>query len=375
MPPDAKNNLMELRSVYYDLITMLGIFLRHPLCGPRIVQINISENCNLDCSICNRSSMRVSGLIDGDKALALADELYMLGAQEIFFHGFGEPACHPRLAEMILHIRTHMPRFRQHIVTNGTWDSQPLRDAILSGRVQVRFSMHAGDEETWQKIHPHDNLRYFFQAGENLRFLASRAPESLEVLFVICKDNWHKIPEMASYALQQGVRRILFRPMRLFRDRHGRYMNDKLLPSAEEYGEAARAIDACRQKYRGRLSVQSVSFDQTHFDPEYGRPSSRSFYYTRSCYIGYVLAVIERDGSVWGCLPESSAGEPLGNVNETSFRKIWYGEKYRAFRKHQLFPDKSALDLQGCHSYCQHLETNIRLNHPWKKNTAHEAWE
>jgi MoaA/NifB/PqqE/SkfB family radical SAM enzyme len=360
---------MNLRSIYLDLATLLGIFRqRQPWCGPRIAQIDISENCNLDCAICNRSSMGVSGLMAGERVLSLMDELYAMGTQEIFFHGFGEPACHPRLPEMIHHIRSRYPKLRQHLVTNGTWDSPDLLRALADGCVKIRFSLHAGDEKTWQAMHPRDDIRFFRQAGENLHYLTSRTPARVEVLFVICNLNFRQIPEMVSYARDHGVKRILFRPMRLFKDRNGQYMNDSLLPNAEEFRDAGDTITRVQKELRGKILVLSVPFDEHSFNPELERPSSRAFYLSRSCYIGYTLTVIERDGGVWGCLPESSGGEPLGNIFKTSFREIWFGQKYSAFRKNKLFLNKAALDHHGCHSYCQHLDTNIRLNRikPWR---------
>ena len=137
---------------------------------------------------------------------------------------------------------------------------------------------------------------------------------------------------------------------------------EERLPSAQEYVEAASVITRFQKELRGRISVQSIPFEQHCFDPEQGRPSSRAFYRSRSCYIGYVLTVVERDGTVWGCVPEATHGEPLGNIHQTSFREIWYGRKYEMFRRQQLFLDKDALDPGGCHTYCQHLETNVRLN-------------
>ena len=349
--------------MYRDLVTLQGIVWRsRPWCGPRVAQINISEDCNLDCAICNRSSMGVSGLLPLEQVKALADELGRLGTQEIFLHGFGEPGCHPQLPDMMDYIGTHHSRIRQHLITNGSWIFPLLREAIIERRVHTRFSLHAADAETWQRLHPHDDIRSFAQANENLTYITARAPELAEVLFVICSLNIGKIPDMISFAQDHGARRILFRPMRLFRDRQGKYMNAALQPTAEQYREAAATIVRLKRAQRGSISIQSIPFDQTLYDSKLGRPSSRSFYLTRSCYIGYVLAVIERDGSVWGCLPESSGGMPMGNIAETSFRDIWFGPNYRRFREKMLFADKSALDHHGCHSYCQHLETNIRLN-------------
>ena len=98
---------------------------------------------------------------------------------------------------------------------------------------------------------------------------------------------------------------------------------EERLPSAQEYVEAASVITRFQKELRGRISVQSIPFEQHCFDPEQGRPSSRAFYRSRSCYIGYVLTVVERDGTVWGCVPEATHGEPLGNIHQTSFREIW----------------------------------------------------
>ncbi len=354
---------MNLRDNYYDLLTLHGIFWHsRPLCGPRVAQINISDNCNLDCTICNHAAMGVSGLLPAQKVMSLVDELYRLGTQEIFFHGFGEPGLHPHLPDMIRHVRDKALRIRQYLITNGAWDSARLLESIKAGEVSVRFSLHAGDAETWQRIHPQDDLKYFERAGKNLARLTEAAPDRVEVLYVICKTNWDKIKAMGQYASDHGVRKILFRPMRLFKDRSGQYMNAHLLPDAREFQEAAAIISRLQRELRGKIAVQSVAFEQNCYDPSQGRPSSRAFYLSRSCYIGYVLTVIERDGSVWGCLPESSFGEPLGNIHEKRFREIWYGLPYETFRRKQLLLDKSALDQEGCHSYCQHLDTNIRLN-------------
>jgi MoaA/NifB/PqqE/SkfB family radical SAM enzyme len=360
---------MNLRSVYFNLATLLGVLRQKaPVCGPRIAQIDISENCNLDCVICNRSSMGVSGLIESRKVLSLVDELYAMGTQEIFFHGFGEPACHPDLPEMIRYIHSRYPKLSQHLITNGTWNSPALRGALVGGQVKTRFSLHAGEEKTWQVLHPQDSVQFFRQAGENLRHLAAHNSSRVEVLFVICNLNYRRIPEMVSYARDHGVKTILFRPMRLFRNRNGQYMNDALLPNAEEFKEAAAAIARLREELRGQMRVLSVPFDEHSYNPELARPSSRMFYLSRSCYIGYALTVIERDGGVWGCLPESSGGRPLGNIFETPFSEIWFGQKYAAFRRSKLFLNKTSLDHHGCHSYCQHLDTNIRLNRikPWR---------
>lgn len=362
---------MRLRNLYYDLLTMQGVlWQRRPWCGPRIAQINISDNCNLNCTICNRAAMGVGGLLDAGKALSLVDELYQLGAQEVFFHGFGEPGLHPQLPELIESVRKKAPGIRLHLITNGTWNSRRLLEALRAARVHVRFSLHAGDIRTWQEMHPHDDPGCFHQAERNLRFLTAADPNLTEVLYVICKSNVHRVRDMVVFARDHGIKVILFRPMRLFKDRAGQFMNAHLMPGEDEFRDAAAIVTECRRELRGTMKVLSVPFEQNCFDPFRGRPSSRDFYLSRSCYIGYVLAVVERDGGVWGCLPESTDGIPLGNIHEKPFRDIWRSAQYDCFRREKLFAVKQALPREGCHTYCQHLDTNLRLNkiRPWRRS-------
>ena len=65
--------------------------------------------------------------------------------------------------DMVRHIRSRHPQIRQHLITNGSWNFPKLLEAIIHGRVHTRFSLHAGDVETWQNLHPRDDIRSFAQ--------------------------------------------------------------------------------------------------------------------------------------------------------------------------------------------------------------------
>ena len=90
--------------------------------------------------------------------------------------------------------------------------------------------------------------------------------ENIEVLYVICRANCHAIDRMVDFAKENGVRKILFRPMRLFKNRHGAYMNDSLMPTDQEYQKAAALIAHYQTDLSGRISVQSVPFEQNSYD-------------------------------------------------------------------------------------------------------------
>jgi MoaA/NifB/PqqE/SkfB family radical SAM enzyme len=335
---------------------------RQPLCGPRIVQVGICDECNLACAMCNRLAMGAGGMMPAATVTRLVEELYSLGMREIFYHGFGEPCLHPGLPEMIRFTAAHAPRVAQHIVTNGACLPDPLLQAVREADVKVRVSAHAGDRATWRAVHPDDDDRQFERIERHIRRLADGRPDRVEVLFVLTNLNCGGVEAMLAFAEQCGVRRVLFRPMRLFPDAQGHDMNRHLMLSREQYERLQVELEEATARVSGRLAIQAVPFLENRFDDTLARPSSCGYYRDHSCYIGSVLTVIAANGDVWGCVEESSGGMPLGNVHRAPFREIWWGSAYRQFRERQLFLDKTAMTADGCHSFCQHLGINRTLN-------------
>jgi radical SAM protein with 4Fe4S-binding SPASM domain len=52
----------------------------------------------------------------------------------------------------------------------------------------------------------------------------------------------------------------------------------------------------------------------------------------RGCLRMWTTAVITSDGDVVPCCYDKNADHPMGNINNLSFRDIWFGGKYTAFR-------------------------------------------
>ncbi len=352
---------MALRNVYYDFLTVLGILLgRGPLCGPRILQLNISDECNLDCIMCNRSCMGAGGFLDYDKAISIINEIYPLGLQEVYFHGYGEPFLHPRVTDLFRSVRKQHPLLKLFVITNGTCISGDAISEILRRDVHVRFSIHAGDHETWKEIHPEDDASLFGRVKESIRALTRERPSQAEILYVLFKTNIKAIEPMVGLALETGVKRVLFRPMRLYPDRMGRWMNAHLMPTQEEYQTLSKDLAEIKIRYSKTLAIDLTPFLESPFDPGLGRPSSYDYFKDHACYIGSVLTVIATHGQVWGCVEESSV--PMGNLQEASFKDIWWSGAYQVFRKERLCSNGTLLHQTDCRSYCQHLGINKKLN-------------
>ncbi len=352
---------MGLRNHYYDLLSVLGIIIsRNPLCGPRIAQLNISDECNLDCVMCNRSCFDIKGFMDYETILDVIGQLYALGLREVFFHGYGEPFLHPRITDIFESVSRKFPHLRQHAITNGTSISMEMIPIIKSHNVKLRFSIHAGDEQTWSKIHPLDDPSLFGKIRDTLVALNEDRARA-EILYVLFKTNNGNIEAMLRLARDTGVKKILFRPMRFFEDRQGRIMNKGIQLDRERFESVREKLRRLEREHAKELDIDITPFNECTYDSIMGRPSSFGFFLHNSCYIGWLLTLILSDGHVLGCLEESFDGF-MGNIHETPFRQIWWSEKYRTFRKCQLLADKKALDRSACHSWCQHLRLNKRMN-------------
>jgi len=224
----------------------------------------------------------------------------------------------------------------------------------------VRVSLHAGDRETWAALHKRGDPALFDTIERGVSRLAQGNPRLIEVLFVIMNANLDNLPQMMDFALRTGVRRVLFRPMRLFSDFKGGHMNAHLQMNKAQYEEARHIILEYKKRHTD-LEIDLTPFLESAFDEGRGRPSSLDFFEKRACLLGWVMTVINVDGTLVGCLDESF-DRPLGNVFESSLKEIWWSEAYAAFRARGLRIGKGDPSQEGCHTYCQHVAVNRKMN-------------
>ena len=353
---------MDWHSVYLDTETAAAALCgRRPMCGPRILQLNVCDDCNVECIMCNRSCLGKAGRMRYETAVSILDQLVPVGLQEVFFHGGGEPFLNPRLPDMIAYAHSRYPRLRKAVVTNGTVIDGATATLLRECRVKVRFSVHAGSDDMWRSIHPNLGQQLFPSLRRNLAALAPGRRDLTEILFVLFKTNWRSWRTMLDFAREFAPLSVLLRPMRLYMDNNGMPMNAHLQLDEQEFAQLDNELKSFLSGYRGPLSISAAGFEHSLFDGELGRPSTWDFYQRRSCYIGYVLMVVLTDGTVLPCL-EESFDEPLGNVNLQPLSEIWWSPAYQRFRDRQRLAMRLVRAKTDCLSWCQHLGINRKLN-------------
>lgn len=137
---------------------------------PRVMLIEVSNVCNHSCAFCAYSKMtRPHTMMDPDFFKRIMSDAYALGAREVGLHSGAEPFACKNLADFIA-VSKSIGFEYIYITTNGSIPNEKkLKAAIDAGLDSIKFSINAGDAETYEKIHgkPH-----FDRVIDNVRFVS-----------------------------------------------------------------------------------------------------------------------------------------------------------------------------------------------------------
>ena len=198
--------------------------------GPKIVQIDLTNNCNLNCVGCWCHSDFLGNLklkgeakkqnLPYDMVKKLIEDLHKLGTEEIMLSGSGEPFMYPWVMDVISLIKNK--GIRLNIVTNFTLVNKEIIKELIELKVDnITVSLWAGDANTYVKTHPNQTEKTFERIGENLKCLHSLKKEDnlphVKIYNVISEFNYDKIENMLNFALDTSVDYIEFQVIDIIR--------------------------------------------------------------------------------------------------------------------------------------------------------------
>jgi len=216
-----KENFKKFFKENLDLVGALNGFKAYT--GPGIVQIDLTNNCNLNCVGCWCHSDLLGDLklkgeekkrkLPYDMVKKLIEDLHELGTKEIMLSGSGEPFMYPEIMDVISLIKEK--GIRLNIVTNFTLVNKKIIKRIIELNVDyITISLWAGDAETYVKTHPNQTKKTFKRIRENLKYLHSLKKKDnlphVKIYNVISKFNCGKIENMLDFALDTLVDYIEF---------------------------------------------------------------------------------------------------------------------------------------------------------------------
>jgi|WetSurSiteA1Bulk_404760.scaffolds.fasta_scaffold17308_2 radical SAM protein with 4Fe4S-binding SPASM domain len=281
---------------------------------PTHLQIEPTNTCNLRCELCPVSGQmhRPSGFMDVALYRKLLDEI----GEYVFLMllwDWGEPFMHASAFDMIA--RAHEKKIRIVSSTNGHLFADPRKadDAIRCGLDTIIFAVDGISQETYERYRHKGDLQ---RALEGIRTIVERKKELrsatplVNFRFIVMKHNEHEVDLLPSFVRKLGADALTLKTLN---------------PCADNtYGEKTDVAD---NKHSPLLP---------------GNPRYRRFVYDaqgepvrlkrNACRNPYNSATVHWNGSVCPCTYDYDERFVLGNLNESSFRELWNGHAYRAFR-------------------------------------------
>ncbi len=336
---------------------------KEPAGGPPIVQIGLTEACNYHCLFCPFHSPtaerghREAQLprMSFEMFSRLLGDLRRMGTRAIDICGDGEPLVHPRALDMIELARDL--GFDVTLATNAALLTEARAHRLVDlGVRRMHVSLNAATDDVYEQLHPGAPRGARGKIIQRLREMAEYAeveclrPIDVEFSAVLNRLNMHQIPEMVEAARDARARwfmLILMGPAPGAED---------LLPRPEDWILIQSDLDRAAARAR-ELGIET-NLDAIR--PGAGPAGTRCIYDAIPCYIGHEYALITAGGKVLFCC---QCAEPLGNLHEDSFRRIWYSEAYRRARRQARELPRTGERLPGCECFtaCSHVVVNLEV--------------
>jgi radical SAM protein with 4Fe4S-binding SPASM domain len=276
---------------------------------PYMAHVSPAGVCNLRCEICPAHDPRAKGKarLPVETFKKLIDETgdYLI---YVILWSWGEPFLNPDIYRMISYAEarniltvtsTNMNHFTQEqaraVVTSGL-------DALivaLDGITEETYSQYRRGgsaarviENTWRLV---EERR---KRGKDKPFINLR--------MVVSRENEHEVEGFRSLAEKLGVDMVSFKAF-----------------STRQRGHTDPAVD-------GRYAPETEHYRWYRYRPGYAVDKRADKY---RCRFPWTKPTLFADGEVLACEFDFTYLHSFGNLNQQSFRDIWFGPRAREFRK------------------------------------------
>ena len=289
--------------------------------GPESVIPCFHAYCTYHCRFCSQRGSAVGKRrwsLDQIKSLeSLWDQ-----AKSVNIGGVGEIGILPDINEIIGYFGSR--NLQIAFTSNGRYLDVPyLRTQPLGG---VLISLHTVDEATYDNLTgTTGNLPHVM---ENIRRLAERPRKyGCKVTCVLTEHNVRQAPETARFCRDAGVDHVRFTRLITTVD----YPPDIPMKESPENHKALR--EAFEIMHDGQAPPDTNATGRCEIPVLAGQREPLVARKMPSCLAPYKQMVINLDGQVVPCCLITANRVKFGNVFETPWEDIWYGEKMETFRK------------------------------------------
>jgi len=315
---------------------------------PKQVQVEITNLCNLKCTMCDRwkwvgENRSTADVLSTQRLLDLFNELASLGVEGILLTG-GETLMQPDFVTLIRHLDDLERKIT--IFTNGTLMDRAKAEALAAANAIVFFSID-GVSETNDKIRGVSGT--FDKAIEGIRNLVNARKEGrfknwIIINFTVQRNNVHDVVPIFNVANKIGVDTVTYNLV------HGKPDVSPDEDSLKTLKENFQSLEKLAASSKTRIFLGDVlrAFIEENIpldNVKTGLPTLSLFRDSPvPCIAAYTASFIDSFGRVFPCcycyldnfsysqFEKERSRFCMGNILEKSFSEIWYGEKYNKFR-------------------------------------------
>ena len=292
--------------------------LKMPGSNPRDVQIEITNECNLTCGMCTRTSMQAPA-----KHMAMSTYETILRRLPVLttvtLTGWGEPLCHPHFFEMVKLIKSAVRGVTVKATTNG----------FLINQNSAQHLIDCGIDKLTVSI---DRI-VDMGSGNNAGHPASKKVQDVIGLLASAAGAGHGPKVCLQTVLFNRGLQDVFDVIDFCRKAHVPSINLVRLDTRTLDGitrpsktQETELIAAIRQKARD-CGVTIYSINQQSI------PLYLAGHGGRICLRSMHSAYITVDGMVTPCCDLRKHN--VGDLHKEKLSDVWRGGRFRAFRKNQ----------------------------------------
>jgi len=311
-----------------------GALAGRALVGPQLLRLTpMGAVCNHACPMCWRQHVDPTELknfiqTDRELGLRLADYVRLFdglppGMREINLVGGGEPLIHPEILPLMREIKRR--GWRGSLISNATLLTPTLARQMVEMRWDLlRVSVHAGDAETYRRIHGVNRYQALLDGLSAYHEERRRGAAGIGCRLVLCHvlqhENIPSLDRLFGVAEAAHADAIDFDTIVA--------LDPASQLGAEELAQARRQLAATASRCAVPCNLDDMlrkltAERATVCENQPFRPAAR-------CSVGFDEAFINSVGEVMPCC---FSDEVMGNLRRQTFREIWRGERYRDFRR------------------------------------------
>jgi len=311
-------------------------FLTEKITAPLYVRIKPINLCNHGCFFCAYSTgfrvkdggemehvktemhedMKESDLIPTDKMFEILDDLSAIGVKAITYSGGGEPLMHKDIVQIMR--KTLDLDIDLSIITNGQ-NLVKDRAETLKHAKWVRVSIDYTNPAQFKQFRNVSEKGFDSVISNISKFAKLKNKDcDLGVNFIVHKDNYSNLFDIARILKNSGVENVRFSPM--------------FVPEFYEYHRGIKATVEEELLKIGSLCDDSFKVNSTYKVDSEGQHSIFRSY--KRCYAMQIVPVIGADLKVYTCHNKAyDKNGCIGNIKDKKFSELWDSPETHKFMK------------------------------------------